>query len=160
MPPPPTFLNQSRTTTPAFTSGYRLRGEYYYDERILIDQTVEGTIFHSLRLVIDNQSVQSTKVFLDKILIGSFQEHFVPRLKGGVFVTHKFGSVGLFQNFKIKGCNKFNALGNCIDGKKLFDQDNLSKSYNIHANDIKFKKKSKIVEFSDRSRILCQNDNW
>ena len=129
VPPPPAISNQSRATTPAFTSGYRLRGEYYYDERIQINKTVEGTIFHSLRLVIDNQSVQSTKVFLDKILVGSFQEHFVPRLKGGVFVTHKFGSVGLFQNFKIKGCNKFNADGKCTDGNKSFNRDNSSSSY-------------------------------
>ena len=119
IPPPPKLNNQSRTTAPAFISGYRLQGEYHYDERIIINNAVEGTIFHTLRLVIDNNSVQSTKVFLDKDLIGSFQEHFVPRLKGGVFVTHKVGSVGLFQNFVIKGCNKFNADGKCLDGMQI-----------------------------------------
>ena len=119
IPPPPKLNNQSRTTAPAFISGYRLHGEYYYDERITINYTVEGTIFHLLRLVIDNNSFQSTKVFLDNDLIGSFQEHFVPRLKGGVFVTHKVGSVGLFQNFVIKGCNKFNADGKCLDGIQI-----------------------------------------
>ena len=119
IPPPPKLNNQSRTTAPAFISGYRLHGEYYYDERITMNYTVEGTIFHLLRLVIDNNSFQSTKLFLDNDLIGSFQEHFVPRLKGGVFVTHKVGSVGLFQNFVIKGCNKFNADGKCLDGIQI-----------------------------------------
>ena len=103
----------------AFYSGYRLHGEYYYDERITINQTTEGSIFHSLRLVIDNNSVQSTKVFLDRNLVGSFQEHFIARLKGGVFVTHQQGSVGLFQNFRIEKCDYLDSSGNCINGKSL-----------------------------------------
>ena len=86
---------------PTFNAGYRLDGEYYYDEKIVINQTVDGSSFHSLRLVVDNDYGRSTKVFLDDSMVGSFQEHFVPRLKGGVFVTHKNGSVGLFRNFKI-----------------------------------------------------------
>ena len=68
---------------------------------MVINQTVDGSSFHSLRLVVENDPGQSTKVFLDESLVGTFKEHFVPRLKGGVFVTHKFGSVGLFRNFKI-----------------------------------------------------------
>ena len=82
----------------------------------MINQTVDGSSFHSLRLVVDNDPGRSTKVFLDESLAGSFKEHFVPRLKGGVFVTHKFGSVGLFQNFKISfsKCNiGLDAQGNC-----------------------------------------------
>ena len=87
---------------PTFNAGYRLHGEYYYDEKMLINQTVDGSSFHSLRLVVDNSYGRSTKVFLDDSMVGSFQEHFVPRSKGGVFVTNEFGSVGLFRNFKIK----------------------------------------------------------
>ena len=106
---------------PTFNAGYRLHGEYYYDEKILINQTVYGSRFHSLRLVVDKSNGRSTKVFLDDSMVGSFQEHFVPRLKGGVFVTHKFGSVGLFRNFKIttSKCNigldsDGNCKGNCF----------------------------------------------
>ena len=110
---PPKFGN----TTPAFVSGYRLNGEYVLDERIVINDHVDGTIFHSLKLVIDNNAAMSTKVFLDDKFVGSFQEHFVPRLKGGVFIINKFGSVGLFQNFGMKGCKKFLPHGECADGK-------------------------------------------
>ena len=101
---------------PTFNTGYRLHGEYYYDEKIQIDQTVDGSSFHSLRLVVDNDPGRSTKVYLDESLVGTFQEHFVPRLKGGVFVTHKRGSVGLFRNFEIKTskCNiGLDSEGNC-----------------------------------------------
>ena len=97
-------------------SGYRLNGEYFHDERILIKENIDGTAFHSLKLVIDNNSASSTKVFLDRNFIGSFQEHFVPRLKGGVFIINQFGSVGLFKNFRIKGCKKFIPDGECADG--------------------------------------------
>ena len=110
IPPPPKLSNNA----PAFTAGYRLNGNYFIDERITIDQTVLGTKFHSLRLVIDNDSRLSTRIFLDDRFIGSFQEHFAPRLRGGVFIVNRFGSVGLFKNFNIKGCeNGFDALGNC-----------------------------------------------
>ena len=85
----------------------------------MLNQTVEGTIFHSLRLVIDNNAIQSTKVYLDDHLIGSVQEHFVPRLKGGVFVTHKLENVGLFKNFEISGCKEFSSGGNCLDGMRI-----------------------------------------
>ena len=94
-------------------TGYRLDGEYFLDERVFINKTVLGTTFHSLRLVIDNNSSLSTKVYLDQQFVGSFQEHFAPRLKGGVFVVNKFGTVGLFKNFVIKGCEKFNEKGLC-----------------------------------------------
>ena len=111
VPPPPNLVNN----TPAFTTGYRLNGEYFFDERIIINQNVLGTTFHSLRLVIDNGSSLSTRIFLDHNFVGAFQEHFAPRLKGGVFVVNKFGSVGLFQNFKIQDCDgkEFDASGNC-----------------------------------------------
>ena len=94
-------------------SGYKLKGEYFLDERIFINQTVIGTKFHSLRLVIDNNSRLSTKIYLDKQFIGSFQEHFAPRLKGGVFVVNKYGTVGLFKNFYLRECNKFDENGKC-----------------------------------------------
>ena len=98
-------------------SGYRLNGDYFHDDRISVNKTIPGNIFHSLRIVVDKTSINSTKVFLDKILIGSFKEHFVPRLKGRVFVVNKVGSVGLFQNFNLKGCKNYNKDGLCLDGK-------------------------------------------
>ena len=101
----------------ALMSGYRLKGKYFLDDRISLNTSVPGNIFHSLRVVVDKRSVQSTKVFLDKVFIGSFKEHFVPRLKGGVFVVNKVGSVGLFQNFNLKGCKNYNKDGLCLDGK-------------------------------------------
>ena len=82
----------------------------------MINQTVDGSSFHSLRLAVDKEPGRSTKVFLDESLVGTFQEHFVPRLKGGVFVTHKRGSVGLFRNFEIitSKCNiGLDSEGNC-----------------------------------------------
>ena len=89
-------------------------GEYLFDERVVVDQTVLGTKFHSLRLLIYNNSNHSTKIFFDKKYIGTFQEHFAPRSKGGVFLVNKIGSVGLFQNFHIRECeNGFDELGNC-----------------------------------------------
>ena len=66
--------------------------------------------------MIDNSSGMSTKVFLDDKFVGAFQEHFVPRLKGGVFVLNSVGSVGLFQNFQMKYCNLFDGKGECVDG--------------------------------------------
>ena len=98
-------------------SGYRLNGKYFRDDCISINKSVPGNIFHSLRVVVDKNSIKSTKVFLDNSFIGSFKEHFVPRLKGGVFVVNKAGSVGLFQNFDIKGCKNYNEDGQCVDGK-------------------------------------------
>ena len=83
----------------------------------MVNKTVAGNIFHSLRLVIDKMSSQSTKVFLDNEFLGAFQEHFVPRLKGGVFVVNKFGGVGLFRNFILAGCHTFDEDGKCIDCK-------------------------------------------
>jgi len=117
VPTPPTLSNLSKTVSPTFNTGYRLHGEYYNDEKIVINQTVDGSSVHSLRLVVDNDAGRSTKVFLDESLVGTFQEHFVPRLKGGVFVNHRFGSVGLFRNFRIttSKCNiGLDSQGNCI----------------------------------------------
>ena len=67
--------------------------------------------------MIDNNSVQSTKVFVDGNLVGSFQEHFAPKLKGGVFVLNQYHSTGLFKNFRIEPCDSFNSEGACIEGK-------------------------------------------
>ena len=113
MPP----KSSNKRNDAALMSGYRLKGEYFLDDRISINTSVPGNIFHSLRVVVDKTSLQSTKVFLDKVFIGSFKEHFVPRLKGGVFVVNKVGSVGLFQNFNLKGCRNYNDDGLCLDGK-------------------------------------------
>ena len=100
--------------TLAFTAGYRLDGKYFLDERAVLDQIVLGTKFHSLKLVIDNDSNHSTKLFFDKAYIGAFQEHFAPRSKGGVFIVNEIGGVGLFRNFKIQECEGgFDDNGNC-----------------------------------------------
>ncbi len=99
------------------TSGYRVHGLQFLDEEVTLNGSVSGTIFHALRLVIDNTSLKSTKVFLDNNLVGSFQEHFVSRLKGGVFVYNNKGGVALFKNFNLKGCNNFDQEGRCEDSK-------------------------------------------
>ena len=112
---PPKSSNKSNGA--ALMSGYCLNGEYYLDDRIPVNTNVPGNIFHSLRVVVDKTSIQSTKVFLDGNFIGSFKEHFVPRMKGGVFVVNQVGSVGLFQNFNLKGCKKYDENGLCLDGK-------------------------------------------
>ena len=109
-------MNVSQFIGPSFSAGYRLNGDYYEDDVAYVNKTIEGTIFHSLKLVIDNSSGMSTKVFLDDKFVGAFQEHFVSRLKGGVLVLNSVGSVGLFQNFQIKGCNLFDEKGECVDG--------------------------------------------
>ena len=109
-------MNDTRAINPAFSSGYRLNGDYFIDERTIINKPIEGTKIHSLKLVIDKKSGRSTKIFLDENYVGAFQEHFVARLKGGVFVLNSAGSVGLFQNFQIKGCNTFDEVGGCLDG--------------------------------------------
>ena len=106
--------------TPAFTSGYRLNGEYFFDERAVLNKSVPSNIFHSLRIVVDKASIQSTKVFVDESYVGCFREHFVSRLKGGVFVVNKYKSVGLFENFILKGCKNFNENGICMDGEFNF----------------------------------------
>ena len=115
IPNPPRPSNN----TQAFTSGYRLNGEYFFDERVVLSSTIPSNIFHSLRMVVDKASVQSTKVFLDDTYVGSFREHFVTRLKGGVFVVNQIGSVGLFKNFSLKGCKRFDENAVCQDGKYI-----------------------------------------
>ena len=88
-------------------------GKYFFDERVVVDQIVLGTKFHSLKLVIDNDSNHSTKLFFDKEYIGAFQEHFAPRSKEGVFKVIEIGGVGLFRNsgmFFAKGSDE---IGNC-----------------------------------------------
>ena len=67
-------------------------------------------------MVVDNHSNESAKLYLDNEFVGSFQEHFASRSKGGVFVVNKFGSVGVFTNFEIMECRSFDHGGNCING--------------------------------------------
>ena len=101
----------------SLTSGYRVHGSQYLDEEVDLNASVSGTTFHSLRLVIDNTSLKSTKVFLDDNLVGSFQEHFVSRLKGGVFILNNHKGVAVFKNFVVEKCNNFDQEGRCKDGK-------------------------------------------
>jgi len=104
-----------RNITQAFISGYRLNGEIFFDERVILETNIPSNVFHSLRIVIDKSSIRSTKVFVDDTYVGHFREHFVTRLKGGVFVFNKFGSVGLFENFVLKGCKRFDENAECKD---------------------------------------------
>ena len=97
-------------------SGYLLNGIISVDESFSINRSVSGTIFHSLKLVVDNRSLKSTKVYLDDQFIGSIQEHFVTRLKGGVFVLNKYEGVALFKNFSLRECNNFSPNGTCLEG--------------------------------------------
>ena len=64
----------------------------------------------------DNYSNESAKLYLEDYYVGSFQEHFASRSKGGVFVVNQIGSVGVFKNFAIGECNSFDEDGTCIDG--------------------------------------------
>ena len=98
-------------------SGYLLNGAKFPDEIIAINTSISGTIFHTLRLVIDNASKLSTLVFLDGNLIGSLQEHFIPRLKGGVLTLNNREGVALFKNFRLKECRVYDEEGNCLNGK-------------------------------------------
>ena len=65
-----------------------------------------GTMYHTLKLVVNNDSPNSTEVFLDEKLFGTIQEHFVSRLKGGVFVLNKFEGVALFKKYKLNSIDK------------------------------------------------------
>ena len=94
----------------------------------MITRAIEGTIYHSVKLVIDNNSVQSTKVFVDGTLVGSFQEHFAPKLKGGVFVLNQYQSTGVFKNFRLEPCDSFDSKGTCIEGNGRKYQKNLVSS--------------------------------
>ena len=98
-------------------------GKTFVDDRVTIQQPVLGTKYHSLRLVIDNNSNFSTKIFLDQIFIGSFQERFAPRLKGGVLVLNKFEGVALFKNFSLRECNNFGKNGSCLEGISYSNDD-------------------------------------
>ena len=109
----------SKNSSATLVSGYRLNGKTFLDEKFLINGTTSGTIFHSLRLLIDNESIKSTKVFIDGKLFGSIQEHFVSRLKGGVFVLNHCKGVALFRNFVLKECKKFDEDGKCTSYGKL-----------------------------------------
>ena len=93
-----------------------MNGSKTVDEKAPIKTSISGTIFHSLRLVVDNRSLKSTKVYLDDRFIGSIQEHFAPRLKGGVLVLNKFEGVALFKNFSLRECNNFGKNGSCLEG--------------------------------------------
>ena len=112
-PDPPKLSNRA----PKFTSGYRLNGEYFFDEPVVLNKTIPSNIFHSFRIIIDKESIPSTKVFIDENYVGNFREHFVSRLQGGVFVDNKIGSVGLFENFVLKGCTIVTEKGICENGK-------------------------------------------
>ena len=103
----------NKNSSAMLVSGYRLNGKTFLDEKFPINGTTSGTRFHSLRLVIDNDSSKSAKVFVDKKLFGSIQEHFVSRLKGGVFVLNHCKGVALFRNFVLKECKKFDDDGKC-----------------------------------------------
>ena len=96
------------------------------DKEVRINKSISGTEFHKLRVVIDNESPKSAKVFLDDRYFGSYQEPFVARLKGGVFVLNKFKGVALFKNFTLNGCRHFNKEGRCTDndGRKIFSKPN------------------------------------
>ena len=104
-----------RNSSGRLVSGYRLNGALTVDEDVQINGTISGTIFHSLRLVVDNRSLMSTKVYLDDQFIGSIQEHFVPRLKGGIFILNRFEGVALFKNFSLRECNNFGQNGTCLE---------------------------------------------
>ena len=97
-----------------------MNGIISVDEGFAINGSISGTIFHALKLVVDNRSLKSTKVYLDDQFIGSIQEHFVPRLKGGVFVLNKFEGVALFKNFSLRECNNFSQNGTCLEGILLY----------------------------------------
>ena len=107
---------RSNITNPALRPGYCLEGSCILDERIEVQIAIEESIYHSVKLVVDNNSMHSTKVYLDNTLYGSFQEHFAPRLKGGVFVVNAYESVGLFKNFVLRPCDHFDVDGNCVKG--------------------------------------------
>ena len=98
-------------------SGYRLLGRQYLSKEIALNGSFSSTKFHKLKLAIDHKSSKSTKMYLDNQFLGSFREHFVSRLKGGVFVLSKQNAVGLFRNFTLTPCNNFNEEGQCTDLK-------------------------------------------
>ena len=105
-----------RNSSGRLVSGYLLNGVLTEDENVPINRSISGTIFHSLRLVVDNRSLMSTRVYLDDQFIGSVQEHFVPRLKGGIFILNRFEGVALFKNFSLRECNNFGQNGTCLEG--------------------------------------------
>ena len=105
-----------RNSSGRLISGYLLNGVLTEDENVPINRSISGTIFHSLRLVVDNRSLMSTRVYLDDQFIGSVQEHFVPRLKGGIFILNRFEGVALFKNFSLRECNNFGQNGTCLEG--------------------------------------------
>merc|ERR1712179_707764 len=53
IPDPPPLSNK----TPSFTSGYRLNGELFFDERVVLNKSIPSNIFHSIRIVIDSASI-------------------------------------------------------------------------------------------------------
>ena len=110
-----TIFRIHKNSTGEFIVGYRYNGDKCLTKEVQINGTVSGTKYHNLRIVIDNTSEKSAMVFLDNHYFGSFQEHFVSRLKGGVFVLNRFRGVALFKNFTINGCKHFNKYGRCLD---------------------------------------------
>ena len=110
-------ISRVHGTPERFQTGHVLKGKRFYGEKIAHPGTLDGSRYHNLRLVVDNSSDKSVKVFLDGVKMGAFQEHFAPRLKGGVFTIHSFENIGLFKNFAIEGCKNFNEIGQCTDSK-------------------------------------------
>ena len=102
-----------------FQAGYLHNGVNKLTDQIQYAGKIDGTRYHTLRLVIDNTSPHSVKVYLDGVKMGAFQEHFAPKLKGGVLTYHGYGNVGLFKNFEMSACRNFNEAGKCIDGGKF-----------------------------------------
>ena len=92
-----------------------MNGQYVGDKKLQFSGSIDATKYHKMRLVIDNDSSLSTKVFFDNHMIGSFQEHFAPCPMGGVITFHNHGNVVLFKNFKINACDNFNGDGDCTD---------------------------------------------
>ena len=123
------YCRTHNNSNAALVTGYRYNGRKFLTKRDELKESISGTIYHSLRVVIDNVSLRSAKVFLDNRFFRSFQEHFVSRLKGGVFVSNKCRSVGLFKNFTLQSCNHFDEDGKCTDndGKKIWIFSNMPK---------------------------------
>merc|ERR1711962_1056779 len=92
------YLEIHVNSTGYLVSGYRVNGEKFVDGYVRIPGEMLGTMYHTLKLVVNNDSPNSTEVFLDEKLFGTIQEHFVSRLKGGVFVLNKFEGVAFSRN--------------------------------------------------------------
>ena len=77
--------------------------------------TIAGNVWHTMRLVVDKDSPDSVKVFLDNVYFGSFNEYFPPRRTGGFFTLNSvhYNNVALFKEFSLNECLSFNPIGEC-----------------------------------------------